>query len=274
VIHATGGSPALKTAVRFARHLGAHLIHTVHSWLPGDRAERLPALVRGVVVVNEDLREHLVNELNVPKGMIRVIPYGVNVPPEAPPEPEGSSRIPIVGTIGRLEKERRYHEFLEAVARAREINDNAHFMIAGEGPGEDRLRKQAKELGLTDCVTFVQPQGNHEEIYSVMDILVVLSDWGGVGLTLLEAMARECPVIATGGGELFSILGEEKICVIVPGGDVGRLADEICALLSDPQRRRELGRNARQHVLEKYPLEAEVLRVEEYYGEVVFQGTR
>ncbi|MEE8142977.1 MAG: glycosyltransferase [Planctomycetota bacterium] len=201
IIHATGGGRALLSATRFARQMWVPLIHTVHSWLPKDRGKRLPNQVRGVMAVNEDLREHLVNELNVPKGMIKVIPYGIDSElstGEASPAPP--NHIPVVGTIGRLERGRRHHEFLAAARLIRDRVENVHFMIAGEGPNEPRLRNQTKELKLADCVTFVQPQKNFHEIYSAINILVIVSDWGGVGLNLLEGMARGCPVIATGGG--------------------------------------------------------------------------
>ncbi|MFQ5653955.1 MAG: glycosyltransferase family 4 protein [Planctomycetota bacterium] len=273
VIHATGGDKAMRIAAGYSRHFGVPLIHTFHSWLPEDRAARLHHSVAGVVAVNQGLREHLVNELNVPKGKIRVIPYGVDggeLPATMSDSeaPGGGGRIPVVGTIGRLRRGRRHDEFLKAARLVHERVKEVHFMIAGDGVDEDRLRRLTRELSLQDAVTFVQPQSGAVNMNSVFDVLVIVSDWGGVGLNLLEGMAQERPVIATGGGEVFSILGKEEVCVLVPPGDTERLAEEIIALLAHPEKRRELGRKGREYVIGHYPLEDQVMRTEDYYGEI------
>ena len=175
----------------------------------------------------------------------------------------------MIGVIGRLEPGRRHDEFLRAAKRIRDAREDVLFMIAGEGPDEDRLRKLSRELGLESAVTFVQPQVNPREMYSVLDVLVIVADWSGVGLNLLEGMAYGRPVIATGGGEVFSILREEKTCVVVPAGDTVDLADAVLALLANESLRRELGANARAYVRGHYPLAEQVTRVEQYYAQVV-----
>ena len=378
VIHATGGSMALKTATRLARSLDIPLIHTIHSWLASDRSRDAYRHVEGVIAPNEGLREHLVNDQGFPKNRIRVIPYGIEVldapespeaesaagseaggadgegsggsaaegaesgeraamerggespastgapkdprgdgevadePGDAPPvgvaapteadedatsadnkvassakeeshsaansEHEEASapamqRIPVVGTIGRLEKGRRHSEFVEAAERVREAARDVHFVIAGEGPGENSLRRLVKKHSLEDALTFVQPQSTHSDIYGILDILVIISDWGGVGFNLLEGLARGRPVIATGGGEVYSVLGEEQVCEIVPAGNTEELATAILGLLSNPKRRLELAHNGREFVRQHYPLEGQIVRVEDYYSEVCTQRT-
>lgn len=270
LMHATGGSSALDTARRLALQLGVPLIHTIHSWLGEDQNEDLPASLRGVIVINQDLREHLVNERSVPKGRIQVIPYGVDGNELVPRiQPRAAGRIPVVGAMGRLARGRRYDDFLRAARLVIDAGVEAHFMLAGEGPDENRLRQLAKELKLDGNVTFVQPQSDPSTIYAVLDLLVVVSDWGGVGLTLLEGMACGLPVIATSGGEVFSILGQGNLCILVRQGDQEQLSSAIQKVLREPDFAAELGRNARQFILRQYPLEEQVARVVEYYQQVL-----
>ena len=271
LIHATGGGRALSTAVRLGRELGVPVLHTIHSWLEEDQNEELPDSLRGIIAVNQSLRQHLVNERDVPKGRIRVIPYGVDGATVVPHSGE-RREMAAVGTFGRLDRGRRYDEFLRAARAVRDRSDSVHFLIAGEGPDENRLREMAKQLEISDIVTFAQPQIEPASIYQVLDLLVVVSDWGGVGLTLLEGMAHGLPVIATGGGEVFSLLGEEDVCGLVPPGDAERLADEIMALVDDPERSRELGEKAREHVLRHYPIDEQVTRVLDYYSDTLSQS--
>lgn len=270
VIHATGGSRALAIAARVGRKLKLPVVHTIHSWLREDRRERIPPGTAGIIAVNESLREQLVNAHNVPKSLIRVIPYGIDCARYHAPGTVGTAkRLPVVGIIGRLERSRRHQVFVKAAALIRERGTEAMFMIAGEGPGEGRLRKQVKAAGLEQSFTLVQPQGHISDIYSVLDVLVVVSDYGGVGLSLLEGMAHERPVIATGGGEFYSIFREERICIVVPAGDTEQLAAAAITLLDDPALARELGRNARRYVVAYYPLEEMIARVETYYADLI-----
>lgn len=270
VIHATGGSRALQTAERIARHIGTPLIHTVHSWLEEDQGEALPRNLRGVIAVNQDLRQHLVNERDFPKGRVKVIPYGVDCDVIVPHgESRADGQVPVVGTFGRLEHGRRYDEFIRAAQVIRDRDESAHFIIAGEGPDENRLRRLARELKLNDIVTFVQPTADSARVYELLDILVVVSDWGGVGLTLLEGMAHGLPVIATGGGEVFPFMAEEDVCVIAPPGDEQRLAEEIVTLLHDPLRARELGLNGRKCVLTGNSHNEQIDKMLGYYHQIL-----
>ncbi len=174
-----GGKDPLAVADRITRALGKPLVHTVHSWLLEDRVRQLPSGICGVVAVNQDIREHLVNAMNVPKGLIRVIPYGVEEPTPIEAGPRAERRVPVVGTVGRLEKGRRLEEFLEVAHLVRQELDEVLFMVAGEGPDEVRLRQATKALGLEDVVTFATPRAGVEHVYRASDVMVLVSDWGG-----------------------------------------------------------------------------------------------
>ncbi|MFN0060804.1 MAG: glycosyltransferase family 4 protein [Planctomycetota bacterium] len=268
IIHSTGGSAALDIAHALGRRLAVPFLHTIHSWLPENRREVFPNALAGVIVVNQGLREHLVNDLNLPKARIRVIPYGVDGARVRLREPTSESdpdRIIGIGTVGRLDEGRRHAEFLEAAAQVRERLKNVHFVVAGEGPDEPRLRSIARKPPLRDCVTFMQPT-HSAEIFNVLDIVVIVSDWGGVGLSLLDAMVYERPVIVTGSSEVFALLGHADSCVLVPANDRDQLANAIVELATDPARRRQLGRNARQYVLENFPAEAHIAALEDHYS--------
>ncbi len=264
VVQSTGGRGSLEPAAKFARACEAPLYHTVHSWLREDQDERYPKDLAGLVTVNQALREHLVNDRNVPKSQIRVIPYGIELP-ASPSSRIAGSLAPVVGTVGRLAEGRRHHEFVRAAALVRERLPEALFVVAGSGPDERRLRRLSKQLKLEDALTFVQPNSS-AEIFSVLDLAVVLPDWGGVGLTLLEAMSHGCPVLATGGSEVFSVLTEEDTCAVVDSTTPEKLAEGSVEVLEDPSRRQELVTNAREHVLAHYPLDAHLHSLEELYS--------
>lgn len=267
IIHSTGGSRALETGLRISRRIGVPMVHTLHSWLPEDQIEQYTSELAGVLVVNQSLREHLVNERQIPKSRIRVVAYGVEPHPDPWRRPvDEGERMFVVGTMGRLAKGRRQDEFLEAALKVREVRDDVHFLVVGEGPEERQLRSLTKSLGLQDCVTFTDP-GAKDDIFAVLDLLVVVSDWGGAALSLLQGMAEGCPVLVTGGGEVFSLLQEEDTCELVSDPTPERLADAIVKLLENPARRAEIARKAYDRVSQSFPLEAHLIAIEECYAE-------
>jgi len=225
------------------------------------------------VVVNQDLREHLVNELGIFKDKIRVIPYGIEVP-SAEREKRSTTDIPVVGTVGRLEKGRRLDDFIHAASIMRKSTHEKIFTILGEGPDESRLRSVSKSLDMDGSLTFVAPPADPDSVYRAVDLLMLVSDWGGSGLHLLEGLARGVPTIATGGGEILSLLGEEGICTLVRPGDPEALAEAGLSLLSDPETALEQSRRGIEHVREHFPMRAMLDNLEALHENICTQVVR
>ncbi len=264
VIHATGGVGAQRITVRLAAILKVPTVHTVHSWLSRERSARATKHASAVIAVNQDLREHLVSELRISKEKIRVIPYGIEIP-EGDEEPWKPRGIPVIGTVGRLDKGRRLDDFLKAASLLRSKINDVIFTVLGEGPDERRLRSVCKSMDLEGHLTFAAPPADVDAVYRAFDVLMLVSDWGGTGLHMLEGLARGIPTIATGGGEVLSLLGEEGICTLVRPGDPEALAQEGARLLADPLRARKQVTLGVEHVRSHFPMRAMLDRVEELH---------
>ncbi len=258
-----------------------HLVTIHHVPEVDSIATQLPHwLLTGVIAANEDIRESLVNDHRISKELIRVIPPGINLdrfvpgPTPAPP-PTGSSRgltpgrLPVVGTIGRLDPLKGFHYFLNAVRKVVDRGWEAMFVIVGEGEEERFLRQEAKELRIEKRVTFAPPLPDIVDLYRTFDMVVVPTQRGGVGLTALEAMAMAKPVVASAVGEMLNIVVDEKTGFLVPEGDVNGLADRIVRLLENPQLAIEQGKAGRRRVEEFYSLPPMVGATEALYREIM-----
>lgn len=180
--------------------------------------------------------------------------------------PEGRR---VVGMIGRLQRWKGQHRFLEAVALLRERGYDVHALVVGGGqhgiePGyETEVRTLARELGLDGAVTFTGQVRDPERHLRLMDVSVNASEPEPFGLVLLESMAVGVPVVAVGAAGPAEILDGGACGVLVPTGSPADLASGVERLLIGPEPRAALARTAEARWAERYTEDAMVRRVEQ-----------
>jgi glycosyltransferase involved in cell wall biosynthesis len=84
------------------------------------------------------------------------------------------------------------------------------------------------------------------------DIFVFPSLYEGLGIALIEAMAAGCVCVASNTGPIPEVVQDGNDGVLVPPGDVERIARVVCSLLGDPIRRAELGSAAKQTAFSRF----------------------
>ena len=133
------------------------------------------------------------------------------------------------------------------------------YVVAGEGPDRERLEALALRLGVADAVRFVGAIPNEELAlwYSLGEVFVMPSrseppDVEGFGIVFLEAAACERPVVAARAGGVPDAVADGISGLLVEPNDEEGLARALIELLSDPARRADLGRRARERVLAEF----------------------
>lgn len=119
--------------------------------------------------------------------------------------------------VGRLSEEKGVELLLRAVSRV-----GCRLIIAGTGPEEETLKGLAEQWGMKDSVSFrgyIPPEGIRNLLRS-SDCLVLPSRSESAPLSILEAMAAGCPVIATNVGDIPKMLvGGEAGYLFEPGDE-------------------------------------------------------
>ncbi|HND13822.1 MAG TPA: glycosyltransferase, partial [Pseudomonadales bacterium] len=105
--------------------------------------------------------------------------------------------------------------------------------------------------------------------YRESTVVVVPSLYEGFGLPAVEAMACGAALVSSDGGALAEVVGAGG--VLVAAGDASALAAAISALLADPARRVELGRRARERILERFCWRRAARQMTAYYQQVLAQ---
>src|ERR1043165_1852516 len=137
---------------------------TVHDYVKGPLP--MTRRCRGVIAPNEPMREHLVNDADVPKERVRVIPPGLDIP--ASKKPANDPALPmaqLVVSIGDFNRSSDYATFMEAVrVIVDKQGESCSIVISGEGPQESALRKFCRELKLDRRVTFSHGHTEHDRL--------------------------------------------------------------------------------------------------------------
>ena len=272
-----------------ARGVGVRAIvstkHNIESRLESAAARALHALAtrptRRTIAISEAVARWANQQLGVPRDRLEVIRYGLDPAPftglsraVARHELGVEADIPVVLCPARLDPQKRHDVLLRAFARVRRKLGNAQLLCAGEtqlgGPAyRARLLQLSDDLGLRDAVRWLGVRSDIPNLMAAADIVVLASDWEGLGLVVMEAAMASRPVVATAVGGVPEIVEHNKTGLLVPQGDEQALASELTAVLLDRERRLQMGSGARRHAAEAFDLEGMRAATRALYASVI-----
>jgi glycosyltransferase involved in cell wall biosynthesis len=122
-----------------------------------------------------------------------------------------------------------------------------------------------RELGLIDHVSFLGKQSALPEILSAADVFLLPSQQESFGLSALEAMACEVPVIATNIGGIPEVVRHGETGYVAELGDIHRMAKYCVELLTSPKKLDAFRAAARRRAVEKFDIELIVPLYEQVY---------
>lgn len=197
-------------------------------------------------------------------GDYRVIPNGVLVPPEA--DPRGRNHTVVF--IGRHDPRKGLPVLLNAWPRIHR-ETGARLRLIGTDPLQYRLlhtRMRFDEAGI-DVLGIVPNETRTHELLCTK--LSVTPSLGGesFGMVLAEAFACATPAVASNIPG-YAAVATPECARLVPPSDSDALADAVIDVLSDEERRVEMGRAARAHAVANFAWEDIARRLEEVYEEV------
>jgi len=207
-----------------------------------------------VVTVSESSKTDIGAQLGVATERMTVVPVGVDHSvfrprPELAPVPgrimvTSSSDVPMKGLV----------PLLEAVAKLRTERE-VELVVVGNPRAEGRVARAIERLDLGPIVRCVSGITDDELAcnYAQAQVAVVPSLYEGFSLPAIEAMACGVALVATTGGALPEVVGEDGVTgLLVPPNDPGALAGAIGRLLDDEELRSRLGVAGRERVLGRF----------------------
>lgn len=183
---------------------------------------------------------------------IAVVPFGVDCDCFKPDGKDKSVGI-VIGTVKSLKRIYRIDMLIEAFAIVVE-NIDTQLMIVGGGEEVKNLKRLARKLGIGDKVYFMGAIQNYDlpPLYNAMDIFVSLSKFESFGVSTIEAMACELPVVSSDAPGFKEVMIDGKTGVIVGEPTAEKVAAEIKRLIDDVSLRKQMGKIGRERVLQLY----------------------
>jgi len=148
----------------------------------------------------------------------------------------------LVGSLGNIRPAKNYELLIQVAERVKQILPNVHFVVAGhkKEPLMGRLEQLAEKAGVSGRVHFIGFQADSRAFLSELELFLLTSSSEGFSISTIEAMATGLPVIATRSGGPEEIIEEDVSGILVDVGDSEGLANEVCAVLEDPEKRKRL----------------------------------
>lgn len=211
-----------------------------------------------VVACSRSLEQEVVKHFPFLKSKTVAILNGVEtVPQQKPGAAVTQLKMPekYILTVGTYEGKKGQDVLIQAFSLI--TNDYPEFslIIVGRAAGfEVRLRELVTEMRLCDRVVLAG-ELQHDEVYTLLvnaTLFALPSRIEPFGIVLLEAGLYAVPVIASNVGGIPEIITHGQNGLLVEPDDPGQLAHAIRDLLIDPDKRKLLGENLCNHVLNNF----------------------
>jgi glycosyltransferase involved in cell wall biosynthesis len=178
------------------------------------------------------------------------------------------SRTPVrLIMVARLAPQKDHITLLRALAGLRDFR--WELDLVGEGPLLDQTRALADSLQLSSRVHFLGQRTDVEQLLAGAQVGILISNWEGFPISILEAMRAGLPVVASAIAGVGESVRDDETGYLVPRGDVAVLRDRLARVLGDPLLRARLGSGGRRMYERHFTLEAMVQGVLAVYHEVV-----
>lgn len=226
----------------------------------------------GVTAVSEHLKESTLAQFDI-SNEIEVIPNFIDLKRfnRADKEhfrkaitPNGEFVITHTSNFRKVKRVDNVIRVFEGIAK----KFPAKLMLVGDGPERRNLENLCRELNLCSKILFLGKQDAIEELLAVSDLFILPSESESFGLSALEALACEVPVISSNTGGLPELVIHDYCGFIKDPNDIEGMIESSCDLLGDPEKLENFRKNAVEQA-KKFEISKIVPLYESYYQKII-----
>lgn len=231
----------------------AVMLHTIHN-MPSYELIRPKRMIMAMmyktkkavpVAISHEIQK-LTKELYKCKNNVELVYNPVDIDRFAS-VPKMSHEEYTLVSVGRLSIQKNQMLLLHAFEQSFLNNQSAQLFILGDGPLREKLEKYIQEKKLKDCVHLEGNVDNVEQYFARADVFVLSSNYEGLPLVILEAMAAGLPIISTNVGGVKDIVKNNGI--LVKPNAIGSLSNAMKELEANPDLRKQMSIDSRKNVV-------------------------
>lgn len=243
----------IKYAVPAAKLAGVRrCVHTVHNVADKEAEGRLQKLTNTFfyrldwstpVALSPQVQQTILPFYGLKQGQVPVIYNGIDLSRFRSKSDYSQENTVKLVHVGRFTPQKNHDRLLRAFAALCESHPQCRLTLVGDGELRQQVEELVETLHLNRAVTFAGAQADVRPYLERADIFVLPSDYEGIPMTIIEAMATGLPIVATAVGGVPDMLRQEESGLLVP--PKAEAVTRACTrLVEDPALRERLGRNA------------------------------
>lgn len=286
IIHSHGITSNL--ICNMVKNKNVNTINSVHGYSDFDRMDKnflirklFDILERNLIknndvliAVSSDIKKYLIQKRADEKKII-VINHGIDVDINFNNNKNIKKECCIkIGSLGRLEKVKGYDILVKAIYNCIDRGyKNINCKIAGYGSEKKVLQEYIDMFNINKYCELIGYVDDTDEFLSSLDIYIQPSRIESFGISIIEAMKYELPVIATDSGGVSDIIKGDNGILIKPC-DYLELADKIIYLIDNYSVRKKLGVNGKKSVYNNFLIKDKVIQYEKILYKLVNTNRR
>jgi colanic acid/amylovoran biosynthesis glycosyltransferase len=247
------------------RELGIRLVVNFHGhdatvmpkrWVIRQAYHHLNKHADAFICGSQHFSEVLIN-LGFSKEKIHVVPCGIELDQFDP----GCEKDPnLIVAVGRFVEKKAPHLTIQAFIKVLEQQPNTRLEMIGDGPLMSMCKEMVRNEGVEEKVIlhgarpheFVKQKLATASLFVQHSVVAANGDTESQGISLLEAMASEVPVVSTRHNGFVETVIDGETGYLVEEGDVNGMAERMIELLNNKGLCDRMGKAGRQRVAENY----------------------
>ena len=221
-----------------------------------------------VTAVSDSLKDDTLSLFNI-KKQIDVIPNFVNLEKYNSISSKTNllnNNHQIITHVSNFRKVKRIMDVIDIFyGIQKEIS--AKLLMIGDGPEKNKAEKKSKKLGIKDKVIFFGKSNETNKILSFSDLFLLPSEIESFGLSALEAMAANVPVISSNTGGIPEVNIDNFSGRLSDIGDIKKMINDSVEILSNKKLHEIFKSNARKRA-EDFDIHKIVPRYEKVYNDL------
>jgi glycosyltransferase involved in cell wall biosynthesis len=229
------------------------------------------------LITNSAKTADQVREFRLTRALIQVVPNGVHMPKQVTQAERSRLKAELgfshthrlIGSIGRMDKNKNHAMLLRAFAALAEKWPALRLIIIGEGPLKSQLAAMAEQLGIAQKVCLPGSMPRAARYLQAIEVCCLTSYTEGMPNVVMEAAAAGLPVVSTACGGSMELIEHGVTGFLVSPDDAAAMSKHLDLLLANAAGYRRISQAAREKMYREFSVKAMVTRMTQVYEEAL-----